>query len=53
MTSGLYFMLSYTFDPAVDDGQDALVAPVARVGAELLCPEGTSSTIGTESVAPW
>ena len=26
MTSGIYFMLSYTFAHAVDDGQDALVA---------------------------
>jgi hypothetical protein len=26
MTSGVYFMLSYTFGHAVDDGQDALVA---------------------------
>ena len=26
MTSGVYFMLSYTFAHAVDDGQDALVA---------------------------
>ncbi len=26
MTSGLYFMLSYTFAHAIDDGQDALVA---------------------------
>jgi hypothetical protein len=26
MTSGVYFMLSYTFAPAVGDGQDALVA---------------------------
>ena len=26
MTSGVYFMLSYTFAQAIDDGQDALVA---------------------------
>ena len=26
MTSGLYFMLAYTFAHAIDDGQDALVA---------------------------
>jgi hypothetical protein len=26
MTSGIYFMLSYTFAHAIDDGQDALVA---------------------------
>ena len=26
MTSGIYFMLSYTFAHAMDDGQDALVA---------------------------
>jgi hypothetical protein len=26
MTSGLYFMLSYTFAHAIDDGQDARVA---------------------------
>ena len=26
MTSGVYFILSYTFAPAIDDGQDALVA---------------------------
>ena len=26
MTGGLYFMLSYTFAHAIDDGQDALVA---------------------------
>ena len=26
MTSGVYFMMSYTFAHAIDDGQDALVA---------------------------
>jgi hypothetical protein len=33
MTGGLYFMLSYTFAHAIDDGQDALVAGGRPVNA--------------------
>ena len=48
MTSGVYFMLSYTFAHAIDDGQDALVAGRPATVQNSYAPNSEKGTSVTD-----